>query len=206
MATKIILEVRTQKRLIDPDGLFKQQTDLIHDINKELTSETFNNFVPNYRCLATIQQILSIKSSPKTKVMLEREIIDNMVVIKENKNEMPTIDNLTYQNFVNKFNEKYDNKLLKEQKELLTHYVASFSDNSLQLKIFLNNEISRLKLKIKEAKDISYIQEDDDMLEKTQLVFNKLQKFSKETISESILLTVLASQSLVEEIYNGDND
>ena len=129
-----------------------------------------------------------------------------MVVIKENKNEMPTIDNLTYQNFVNKFNEKYDNKLLKEQKELLTHYVASFSDNSLQLKIFLNNEISRLKLKIKEAKDISYIQEDDDMLEKTQLVFNKLQKFSKETISESILLTVLASQSLVEEIYNGDND
>ena len=206
MATKILLEVRTQKRLIDPDGLFKQQTDLIHDINKELTSETFNNFVPNYRCLATIQQILSIKSSPKTKVMLEREIIDNMVVIKENKNEMPTIDNLTYQNFVNKFNEKYDNKLLKEQKELLTHYVASFSDNSLQLKIFSNNEISRLKLKIKEAKDISYIQEDDDMLEKTQLVFNKLQKFSKETISESILLTVLASQSLVEEIYNGDND
>ena len=89
---------------------------------------------------------------------------------------------------------------------MLTHYVASFSDNSLQLKIFLNNEISRLKLKIKEAKDISYIQEDDDMLEKTQLVFNKLQKFSKETISESILLTVLASQSLVEEIYNGDND
>ena len=70
----------------------------------------------------------------------------------------------------------------------------------------MNNEISRLKLKIKEAKDISYIQEDDDMLEKTQLVFNKLQKFSKETISESILLTVLASQSLVEEIYNGDND
>ena len=70
----------------------------------------------------------------------------------------------------------------------------------------MNNEISILKLKIKEAKDISYIQEDDDMLEKTQLVFNKLQKFSKETISESILLTVLASQSLVEEIYNGDND
>ena len=70
----------------------------------------------------------------------------------------------------------------------------------------MNNEISILKLKIKEAKDISNLQEDDDMLEKTQLVFNKLQKFSKETISESILLTVLASQSLVEEIYNGDND
>ena len=206
IANKILVEVRSQKRLIDPEGLFKQQTELIHDINKELTSETFNNFVPNYRCLATIQQILSIKSSPKTKVMLEGEIINNMVIIKENKKDMPAIDNLTYRNFVNKFNEKYDNKLLKEQKELLTHYVASFSDNSLQLKIFLNNEIERLKGKLKEAESISYIKEDKDMLKKTQLVINRLRGFSKETINENILLTVLSSQSLVEEIYNGDND
>mgnify|MGYP005992478943 FL=1 len=149
IASKILFEVKTQKRLIDPDGLFRQQTELIHDINKELTSETFNNFVPSYRSLATIQQILSIKSSPKTKVMLENEIIKNMIIVEEKASEMPTIDNLTYKNFVSKFNEKYNDKLLKEQKELLTHYVASFSDNSLQLKIFLNNEIARLKEKIK---------------------------------------------------------
>ena len=206
IARKILAEVRSQKRLIDPDGLFKQQTELIHDINKELTSETFNNFVPNYRCLATIQQILSTKSSPKTKVMLEGEIISNMIIINEDKKDMPAIDNIAYRNFVNKFNEKYDNKLLKEQKELLTHYVASFSDNSLQLKVFLNDEIKRLKERIKEAESISYIKEDKDMLKRAQLVVNKLQGFSKETINENILLTVLNSQSLVEEIYNGDND
>ena len=206
IASKILLEVKAQKRLIDPDGLFKQQTDLIHDINKDLTSETFNNFVPNYRCLATIQQILSTKSSPKTKVMLEGEILENMVIVEEQKNNMPTIDNLTYKNFVSKFNKKYDNSLLKEQKELLTHYVTSFSDNSLQLKIFLNNEIDRLKNKMEEAKSISYIKEDEEMLQKTQQIIEKLQNFSKETINENVLLTVLKSQALVEEIYNADNN
>ena len=120
VANKILLEVKAQKRMLDQDGLFKQQTALIHDVNKELTPETFNNFVPNYRCLATIQQILSVKASPKTRVMLEGEIVKNMVVLKENKDRMPTVDNLTYRQFVGKFNEKYDDKLLKEQKDLLT--------------------------------------------------------------------------------------
>ena len=206
IANKILSEVKTQKRLIDPSGLFNQQTALIHDVNKELTSETFNNFVPNYRCLATIQQILSVKASPKTRVMLEGEIVKNMVVLKENKDTMPTVDNLTYRQFVGKFNEKYDDKLLKEQKDLLTYYVTSFSDNSLQLKIFLNEEIERLKNKLNEAKETSYIKEDEDMISKTEKVISRLQGFSKQTINENVLLTVLKTQSLVQEIYNADND
>jgi len=206
IANKILSEVKTQKRLIDPSGLFNQQTALIHDVNKELTPETFNNFVPNYRCLATIQQILSVKASPKTRVMLEGEIVKNMVVLKENKDTMPTVDNLTYRQFVGKFNEKYDDKLLKEQKDLLTYYVTSFSDNSLQLKIFLNEEIERLKNKLNEAKETSYIKEDEDMISKTEKVISRLQGFSKQTINENVLLTVLKTQSLVQEIYNADND
>ena len=206
IANKILSEVKTQKRLIDPSGLFNQQTALIHDVNKELTPETFNNFVPNYRCLATIQQILSVKASPKTRVMLEGEIVKNMVVLKENKDTMPTVDNLTYRQFVGKFNEKYDDKLLKEQKDLLAYYVTSFSDNSLQLKIFLNEEIERLKNKLNEAKETSYIKEDEDMISKTEKVISRLQGFSKQTINENVLLTVLKTQSLVQEIYNADND
>ncbi len=206
IANKILSEVRSQKRLIDPEGLFIQQTKLINDINKELSPETFNNFVPSYRSLAAIQQMMSVKSSPKRKIMLEREIVKNMIVVKEDKDEMPTIDNITYKNFVNKFNKKYNSKLLKEQRDLLTYYVTSFSDNSLQLKIFLNNEIERLKLNLQEAENLSYIKEDQDMLKKLKLIIEKLQSFSKETINENILLTVLTSQSLIEEINNGDND
>lgn len=206
IADKILNEVKSQKRLIDPDGLFKQQTALIHDVNKELTQETFNNFVPNYRSLATIQQIFSMKTSPKTKIMLEQEILKNMVVLSEQKGSMPSIDNLTYKQFVKKFNEKYDNNLLSEQKALLTHYVTSFSDNSLQLKIFLNEEIGRLKEEMTKAKDLSFIKEDSDMAKKVESVISKLESFSKQNINDDLLLTVLKTQALVGEIYNGDND
>ena len=61
---KVLTESRRQKMMIDPTGLFKQQTELIHDINKELTPEVFNNFVPNYKALATIDQMFSTKTSP----------------------------------------------------------------------------------------------------------------------------------------------
>ena len=206
MASRVINEVKMQKRLIDPTALFQQQTELIHDINKDLSSDTFNNFVPNYRCLATIEQILSFKTSPKSKIMLENQIMDTLVIAKEGTDEMPTIDNLTYRQSVKLFNEKYESQLLKEQKNLLTFYVTSFSDNGLQLKMYLNEEIGRLKEKLIEAREVPCIVEDQEMLSKTNKIIDRLQGFAKQTINENVLLTVLKTQSLVEEIYNGDND
>ena len=206
LASRVLNEVKMQKRLIDPDGLFQQQTELIHDINKDLSPDLFNNFVPNYRCLATIEQILSFKTSPKSKIMLENQIMDDLIIVKESTTDMPTIDNLTYRQSVKLFNEKYENQLLKEQKNLLTFYVTSFSDNGLQLKMYLNEEIGRLKEKLLEAREVPCILEDKDMLTKTNKIIEKLNGFAKQTINENVLLTVLKTQSLVQEIYNGDNN
>jgi hypothetical protein len=202
---KIFKEVRMQQRLIDPNGLFKQQTELIHDVNKELSPEIFNNFVPNYKTLATIAQIFSFKTSPKDSVILEKQITENMQRATISSGANP-VDNLTYRTFVNKFNEKYENDLLNEQKSLLTHYIASFADNALELKIFLNEEIARLKQKLVEAKETDDIKNDEDMLSKTGQVIEKLNSFAKEDITENVLLTVLKTQSLVKEIYNADNN
>ena len=121
-------------------------------------------------------------------------------------NNAAQVDNLTYKTFVNKFNEKYENDLLNEQKDLLTHYIASFADNALELKIFLNEEIARLKQKLAEAREIDEIKNDEDMLSKTGQVIEKLNSFAKEDITENVLLTVLKTQSLVKEIYNADNN
>ena len=75
-------------------------------------------------------------------------------------------------------------------------------DNSIELKMFLNEEISRLKNKLQEAKQIEEIKSDGSMMEKTDSVISKLDSYSKETVSESILLTVLKTQKLVKEIYS----
>ena len=205
ISQKILNEVKTDKRLIDPSGLFKQQTELIHDINKDLTPEVFNNFVPNYKALATIDQMFSVKTSPKNRVILEGEIVKGMTT-ELKKSEFVEIDNITFKTFVGKFNDKYENGLLQEQKDLLTRYITSFSDNSLELKMYLNTEIGRLKTKLAEAVNVDEISNDDDMLEKTKQIVEKLNSFAKSDVNENVLMTVLKTQSLVEEIYNGDNN
>ena len=197
---KILKEVKLQKRLIDPQGLFKQQTELIHDVNKELESSTFNNFVPNYRTLATISQIFSDKISPKNQVILENEIIRNMLNEGKIVNNGAPIDNVVYKTFVEKFNKKYESGLLEEQKQLLTHYIASFADNGVELKFYLNEEIARLKTKLEEAKEIEEIKSDKDMLNKTHQVIEKLNSFAKQNINEELLTTILKAQSLVKEL------
>jgi len=94
---KIIKEAKIAQRLIDPHGLFKQQTELIDDVNKELSPTIFNNFVPNYKTLATIAQIFSHKLSPKNTVILENQILDNMINKEDQREDVP-IDNIVIGN------------------------------------------------------------------------------------------------------------
>ena len=44
------------------------------------------------------------------------------------------------------------------------------------------------------------------MLKKTEAVVERLASYAKSEITEEVLMTVLKTQSLVEEIYNGNND
>jgi hypothetical protein len=205
-AEKILKEVKLQNRLIDSTGLFRQQTKLVHDVNKEVSPSVFKNFVPNYKSLATIMQIFSDKISPKDQVILENEIVQRMLVESKEAQHTEQIDSLVYKTFAAKFNERYDSNLLKEQKELLNYYVSSFADNGLELKIFMNEEISRLKQQLEKGKNIAEIKEDNEMLNKTQKVIERLNSFAKEDITDDVLLTVMKTQKLVKEMYNDANN
>ncbi len=195
---KIIKEANIASRLIDPHGLFKKQTELINDINKELDPTVFNNFVPNYKTLATIDQIFNFKTTPKTKVMLENQIIENMSKSIELQ-EGDSVDSLTLTTFINKFNEKYSDELLEEQKELLNYYITSFVDNAVELKMFLNEELSRLKNEINTIND-------EELKDKTQLINEKLNSFHATEIDDNVLLTILKTQQLVKELNDGNSN
>ena len=201
-----LIEAATEdKRLIDPTGLFNIQSRMISDINKDIDSDIFSNFVPNYKTLATIDQLFSVKTTPKTRVMLENEMVEYMTVnlVKENDQQ---IDNVVVTAFVSKFNQKYSTNLLEEQKELLTHYISSFTDNSLELKVYLNNEIERLKDQLQEAKSVEEIKSDNEMFSKLEQVIEKLESFSSKQIDDEVLLTVLKTQNLTKEIFvDGSN-
>tara|TARA_R100001126_G_C4883596_1_gene180843 strand:+ start:1717 stop:2550 length:834 start_codon:yes stop_codon:yes gene_type:complete len=200
MSEKILREANISRRMINPDDLFAQQTNIINDVNKTLSPSVFNNFVPNYKALATINKMFNT-SSPKEKIILETKIINEMSNTAEVDDNQIAIDNVVYRTFVTKFNEKYDEQLLEEQKNLLSHYITSFSDNSLELKMFLNEEIGRLKEKLTTAKNSDEINSDSSMSDKTQQILDRLDGYSQETISENVIMTVLKTQQLVKEIF-----
>ena len=110
------------------------------------------------------------------------------------------VDDVVYKTFVEKFNKKYESGLLEEQKQLLTHYIASFADNGVELKFYLNEEIARLKVELDKAKEISEIKSDKEMLKKTNQIIEKLNSYAQQNISEELLTTVLKTQSLVKEL------
>jgi len=206
LSEKILKEAKLASRLLDISGLFKEQSALIDDINKELDSSVFNAFVPNYKTLASISQIFSTKTPPRDQVLLEQEIITSMCRETASAPGENDIDNLVIKTFIGKFNDKYGEDLLQEQKDLLTHYISSFADNALELKIFLNDEIGRLKECLNRAKEVIEIKSDPEMSTKTHRVIERLDMFATESVNEELLLTVLKTQSLVKEIYSDGNN
>jgi hypothetical protein len=203
---KILREAKMQKMLVNPNGLFAAQSAMIHDVNKEIDTKVFNNFVPNYKTLATIDQIFNIKTDPKSVIMLENEIVSNMTQAAPDQTEQEPVDNLLLDTFVSKFNDKYGENLREEQQQLLSNYISSFVDNSLSLKMYLNEEIARLKQELESAPSTECFKEDEAMAQKANQVVEKLNKFAQEPLSDAVLFTVLKAQELVGEIYSDGTD
>jgi len=196
---KIIKEAKLASRLMDTQGIFVSQTDLINDVNKELEPSVFNNFVPNYKSLANIYKMFSHNTDPKSSVILEQLVLEHMTRPVPEKHDVK-VDSLVVESFVSKFNTKYDEKLLVEQKTLLNLYISSFVDNSLGLKIFLNEEISRLKDQLEKSKEGEYISSDEQMSSKTTQIIEKLEGYKDSQADQNMLLTILKIQQLVGEI------
>ena len=203
---KIIREARMASRLLDTQGLFVGHSNLIDDVNTQLSPQVFNNFVPNYKTLATIDQLFSLKTTPKTRVMLETQLIDTMTSQAAQKQTMQPIDNLVITSFVSKFNDKYQESLSEEQNTILNLYISSFSDNSLELKSFLNEEIARLKEAVAASKSAPEVAEDKDMINKAQKVEEMLEGFASQQIDDGMLVKILKTQELVKELTNDVSD
>ena len=78
MCEKLIYEVKRSHNTLDRQKIFKEQTELIDKINKRLSKNVFGNFVPNYKSLATISQILNPDVSVKHRVLLENNLVKSL--------------------------------------------------------------------------------------------------------------------------------
>ena len=195
LGLRYMKEVKEDWEALDRKEIFNEQTELIKEFNQNLP-DAFGNFIPNYKSIATVGQFFNSSGlKAKTRLLIEervkRLVISHPQAIKEDK--MKTLDNLTYNTFVSKFNDTYKETLLKEQRELLTNFITSFSDNGLGLKMFMNEELGRLK---KECDQLSESQWSD----KIKLIKEKIEGFKAKPLTEEVVKDVFHIQQLLAEI------
>jgi len=206
VAEKLLNEAKKEYDKLNAKEIFNEQSRLIKKMNSSFEKKVFSNFVPHYKSLATINQIFNADIPLKKKVLLEEQMIGIMSSTTEEKKEaeQKPIDNLVLKTFTNKFNSVYSDSLLEEQQTLLNKYMTSFADNGVELKLYLNEELGRLKeslqtkVTLKEIKDVT-------LRDKTSLVLEKIDSFRKRKVDLELVKNVLRIQSLVSEFNKNGN-
>ena len=201
LVEKLIFEVKRGHSKIDKKMLFEEQTRVIKQINKALSKSVFSNFVPNYKSIATIYQIFDQNCPVKQRVLLENEMAKKLISSKKKKeNVMKPIDNIVFKSFVSRFNSQYSSTLIEEQKEMLNKYISSFMDNGIELKVFLNEEVARLKKVVKRSLTLEEIKNDLEMENKTKKVLSILDEVKEKNIDKHLINKIFKIQKLVKEI------
>ena len=195
---RLLSETKKDFDAISRKEVFNEQTKLINRINKALGGDSFGIFVPNYKDLASVGMFLQQDNlSAKKRIMLEDTCVKYLSRSEKVLTEMKHIDKLEFDMFVKRFNESYEYSLLKEQKELLTNFITSFSDNGLGLKSYLNSEIGRLK----NAVSVEIIEGRSDALnENFKKVKAKLDSYATQGLDETVIEEVFYIQDLLAEV------
>jgi len=199
-AAKIVVECRNEHRRLDKKEVFKHQSFLISEVNKTVSPRVYNNFVPNYRALATIAQLFNDDTSAKSRVLLENKLIEKMTTPQKPPLEKKGLDDFTFKQYVKTFNKEYST-LLAEQKMVL----GLFINDQVSLVSFLNEEVGRLRDALIGGLHIEEIKEDAVMMENTKRIIKILNDVKNKKLSEQTIIDILKIQKLVSEIQSNDN-
>jgi|TARA_R110002020_G_scaffold106965_1_gene248704 hypothetical protein len=204
VAERMLQEAKVAYNTLNESAIFDAQSELIKAVNKTLGQDTWNTFIPNFKSLASVNTIFNPKASVKKRVLFEQATVDRMSAQREPTaaSEMEPLDRLTYGSFINKFNDKYGT-LLQEQKDLLNHYIVSFADDGFEMRVYLNEELSRLKdqLNTFDGSELGTL-----VTEKIEKVQEYLEEFRRREFTDTDLKKVLKTQELVEELAGHDNN
>ena len=197
---RILSEARIDFDKLNQDRIFAEQSKLISTINKSLGVQVYDNFVPNYKDLATVYSIFNKSTPAKNRVLLEQKLVDNNTVEANTRSSSikEPIDNLVYKSFVKRFNDKYHTSLNESQKNLVTKFVTSFADDGLELKMFLNEEVGTLKENLKDFIESS---ENDQLKGQVNKIIGVLDQMKDKQVDIGMVETILKVQQLKQEIF-----
>lgn len=199
-AEKLVSQVKIDHDKLDENEIFNEQSKLIAKVNKMLGFEVYNNFIPNYKTLATVSQIFNKQIEPKKRVLLENDLIEH--ITREDNNQEVSVEKVdahVLNVFVDKFNKAYSENLLPEQKEVLSRFISCTEDD-VEIKIYLNEEIGRLKNLINNTKNIDIIKENKDLETKINKTYNFLNNLKVNQVDEELIKKIMLIQEFVSEV------
>ena len=185
-----------------PQQIHDEQSQLIAAVNKKLSPEVFSNFVPNYKSLATIQQIFSKEMSLPSRIMLERKVLDDLCSKKpivEQKEEKIKLNDLIVKTAIKTFNKKYEG-LNENQKKLISKFVTRDEETEPELRFFIAEEFARIKDKLSTSINIREFKEDKLMQEKAKRTLSLISETIKKDIDEEGVALLLKLQELEKEL------
>ncbi len=203
LAERILREAKIAHTQLPTKALFGVQSQVISTINKTLGKDVWSNFIPNFKSMASVNAVFSPQTSVKKRVLFEQAIVESMSAVRDRPptSSMAPIDSLTYQSFIKKFNNKYGN-LLQEQKDLLNQFITSFADDGFELRVYLNEELTRLKEQIQ---SLASTTEETLIDQKLHEVLEYLEEFRKRNFTDKDLNKILKTQELVQEMASNDH-
>tara|TARA_Y100001938_G_scaffold135027_1_gene196192 strand:- start:721 stop:1563 length:843 start_codon:yes stop_codon:yes gene_type:complete len=170
-ATMLIEELLKSHRNLNKSQLRKEKYNLIREIKDTYNvNNFFKSKINNYKIMASIYNLLENKeATPESIIFSKTTLLEHIIETPKGKLKNSLLENynkqdkdtklLTYKVILEKFNNKYSN-LATNQKLLLQEYVNSVS-NSPSLKLYLNEEIKKVKKEIsnylKKVKDKAII-------------------------------------------------
>lgn len=202
LASTILKESKEQFAKLDQEKLLNEKNALINKINKQVGKAIFHTFVPNYKTLATIFQVMNKGTKIKKNIMLEQNLIKSMVVQEGSQENIQPVDNIVMNEFMKRYNKTYEGVLNENQQKLMKEYIMSFDDNGLSLKVYLGEEIKRLKETLVECKN-SF--SDDSILEKIDKTVDLLESYKNSKIESLMIEKVMKIYNLMEELQSDES-
>ena len=210
-ASKFLDLVLQERKSLNNSKLRREKYNLIKAIQESYdVNEFFKTRINDYKIYASIYQLFNCdteKSNPKSLTESYYTIVDNLQnSLKVSKDSISHLSEqtkdiklLSYKILVDKFNDKYGNKLDENQKNLLSTYISNVSKTK-NLKSEFNSQALVIEKNLIEA-----IKKVDDKTVKIKLkeISNYLKKVKKvNIIKESHILSLMRYHELIKEINN----
>ncbi len=208
IAAAILSEAKSAARRGDSAALTREKSRLIKEINHNLEDESFYyRKIPCYRDYATIQNLLnewrkSDNSNLSKMIEYESKVVQRLLEEKAEEDVSshvnPSVDSLVSKIMTEKFNSKYGEKLLPEQKDIIKSYVFSIAKNKEDdMRTFLSDICEDTNVSLDRLLEET---DNETLLEKIDIVKEKVSRLDPSAVNDKNISKFLLVSRLKHEI------